>query len=79
MNSINPGFIPWLFCGVLCIGPVLIGTVSYFAWGLFTGRSPSRDVSHWEDDDGRKHTTTEWVMLSREEKKLRNRKEEEEE
>ena len=71
----SPEAIPWILCSSICIIPALVGTSAYFAWTLFTNRSPSRDVSTWQDDQGRKHITTEWIMLSREEKKFRNQTE----
>lgn len=74
----SPNTIPWLLCGASCLLPLLVGTGSFFAWCLFTNRIPSRDVSNWMDDEGRKHVRTEWVMLSREERKFRNQPEEEE-
>lgn len=74
----SPQTIPWLLCGAFCIVPLLIGTGSFFAWCMITDRNPVREISNWIDEDGRKHTSTEWMMLTRDDKKSRNQKEEEE-
>jgi hypothetical protein len=65
----TPQTIPWLLCGALCIMPLLIGTLAFFAWSQFTNRIPTRDVSEFTDEDGRKHVVTEWAMLTRQERK----------
>jgi hypothetical protein len=74
----SPSAIPWILCGAFCLVPLLIGTGSFFAWCQLTDRIPSREVSIWVDDEGRKHTRTELVMLTREERKFRDKPEEQE-
>jgi len=72
----SPEIIPWLMCSGLCILPLLIGTGAYYFWIFFTNKIPTRNQVNYIDDDGRKHTITEWVMLSRKDKKELTRPEE---
>jgi len=74
----NPEAIPWLLCGTFCILPLMIGTGSFFAWCLVLNRFPSREVSTFLDEEGKKHVHTEWTWLTRYENYLRSQSEEKE-
>jgi hypothetical protein len=74
----SPSTIPYLLCGGFCILPFLIGTGAFLGWCQLTNRIPSRDISTWIDEEGRKHVRTELITLTREERKIMRQPEEEE-
>jgi hypothetical protein len=71
----KPETIPWLLCGAVCILPFLIGLGAFYGMRLFTNRYPVREISRYNDSNGRQVVRTEWSMLAREDKHVHDQPE----
>lgn len=62
----TPDSIPFVICGIFCIGPILAGLIGFYVPRILAKRLPSLSTIRF-NKQGRKYTVTELSLLTKEE------------